>query len=90
MMYYIIEHPTRGVFMGFATSRTSNQLMPKFSPTKLRSEGAWLANRAHAERTLAAIRNAGVRKCYIMRATQLSKGGAYTTFTKDNMHQREI
>lgn len=82
MPYYIIEHPTRGVYTGTPPIPGAE---PQFTNTRPRAEAAWLINHAHAMRTLTRIREHGVRGCYILKATEQERRGmTFTVFTKDN------
>lgn len=83
--YYIIEHPTRGVFVSFIRDRMTDRQRPAFANDIKRENGAWLANHAHALRTLALIRKYGVKQCYILKASPTTKGDV--VFTQDNERQ---
>lgn len=63
---YIIEHPTRGVYLGFDHSRHTGKWQPKFSWSMPRSDPRVLRYLTieRARQELGKIEEAGVKGCY--------------------------
>lgn len=65
-MYYIIEHPRRGVLTSM--DETDSGKVGRFSPTKSRSEGEHFATPEKAVKAREKITNANPHDCIIMAA----------------------
>lgn len=66
MKYRVIEHRSRGVYVGFEIMRTSGEWMPRFRWSIPRSDGERFYNLDHARREMSKIEKAGVEKCYFV------------------------
>jgi hypothetical protein len=68
--YWVIEHPSRGVYVGFDRDVPYDKIKPRFRWSILRTEGVKFFHAEAARREMAKIVKAGVDKCYFVALTR--------------------